>query len=369
MLDANGDWVRAEPDKAAWEKFQAKANKSAAEQEKANRGSKELQERGLECPVDKRMFVEPTKTPCCKKTYCNECITNALLDDDLRCPGCSKDGILIDDLEVDTEAVKKIRVYKAEKAAEAAQSESQQEAEKAIGAPSPNQGKTSDGVQTGSNPTASEKAGSKSPKIQDSKKRKADDELENDRKSKSPALGEKTNLPSKSDDTQDQSTKEPPTGPKVAPELAFMDQQLAMTTGAFLPGMNAFMPVPNMNFASMMNMNAAMNGGMWNPIMMANGGGTGNQWNPYQQQGMMYGNNGQGMGQNGFYGQNMNGMNMNTMANGGGQGSGGYPNNNQRNFNANRPNAEESAYFRQPVNPHRHQGRRNIPRPTDYREI
>ena len=33
------------------------------------------------------------------------------------------------------------------------------------------------------------------------------------------------------------------------------------------------------------------------------------------------------------------------------------------------PNSEESAYFRQPVNPHRHQGRRNIPRPADYREI
>jgi len=33
------------------------------------------------------------------------------------------------------------------------------------------------------------------------------------------------------------------------------------------------------------------------------------------------------------------------------------------------PNEEDNAYFRKPVNPHRHQGRQRRARPSDYREL
>jgi protein MPE1 len=33
------------------------------------------------------------------------------------------------------------------------------------------------------------------------------------------------------------------------------------------------------------------------------------------------------------------------------------------------PNEEDNAYFRKPVNPHRHQGRQRRIRPSDYREL
>lgn len=116
MVNAEGDWVIAEPDQASWDNYQAKAKASAAAREAAALGSKELQQRGLECSIDKRLFVEPTKTPCCQTTYCLECITNALLENDLCCPNCSADNILIDNLEQDNEMGFKVRNYEKEQA-------------------------------------------------------------------------------------------------------------------------------------------------------------------------------------------------------------------------------------------------------------
>ena len=46
---------------------------------------------------------------------------------------------------------------------------------------------------------------------------------------------------------------------------------------------------------------------------------------------------------------------------------GSFPNQQRSHFQGS--NDEDSAYFRKPVNPHRHQARRNMNRPTDYREI
>ncbi|KAJ5172254.1 hypothetical protein N7492_004847 [Penicillium capsulatum] len=118
MVNADGDFVIAKPDKAAWELYQEKvtASLAAAAEAAAAEERKVLQARGLECPVDKRMFLEPTKTPCCQRTYCNDCITNALIDSDFVCPGCSTEGVLIDNLVPDDEATSKIKVFEAEKA-------------------------------------------------------------------------------------------------------------------------------------------------------------------------------------------------------------------------------------------------------------
>ena len=49
MYTANGEWVIARPDEAAWDKFQQK-NKVSAEQAKELEADQELmRERGLEC--------------------------------------------------------------------------------------------------------------------------------------------------------------------------------------------------------------------------------------------------------------------------------------------------------------------------------
>ena len=111
MVNSEGEWVVAEPDQATWDRYQAQAKTSVAAQNVATRNTKELQDKGLECQIDKRLFVEPTRTPCCGATFCHECIQNALLDNDLRCPQCSTDNVPIDDLKPDTEMIAKVQQY------------------------------------------------------------------------------------------------------------------------------------------------------------------------------------------------------------------------------------------------------------------
>ncbi|EMD66247.1 hypothetical protein COCSADRAFT_34816 [Bipolaris sorokiniana ND90Pr] len=118
MLNADGEYVQVMTDTKAWDKFQEKTNASRARAASADAASKELRERGLECPIDNQRFVDPVKTPCCGKTYCRECIDNALADGDLVCPNCAKEDVLMDDLIADDDMVKSLKAYDAEKAAE-----------------------------------------------------------------------------------------------------------------------------------------------------------------------------------------------------------------------------------------------------------
>jgi len=104
----------------------------------------------------------------------------------------------------------------------------------------------------------------------------------------------------------------------------------------------------------MMGMNFPMNSGFPNMNGMGAGGIYGN--------GMGYGGNmgGMGMGMNGA----ASGGSMNNVGN-----PGGFPNQQKTVFAAPLPNEEDNAYFRKPVNPHRHQGRQRRARPSDYREL
>lgn len=362
MINAEGEWVIAKPDQASWDRFQAKTKVSAAAQEAAAKGSKELQDRGLECSIDKHLFVEPTKTPCCEKTFCNDCISNALLDNDLRCPECSTENILIDDLKPDEEMVAKIRKFEEEKAAEKTRKENSK------------------------SPAVKEepKEGSKSPGTVKalpspigSKKRRADSELENTRTPPGPAdaMAKKSSGNGMKPNAQLS---------KSAPSLtATSNQQLPFSNVNFMmPGMDA-MAFPNMNPFMAMTMGQMMgtNPAMTNPMGMPNGI-MGNNWNNnsnmwtggFPQQGMSMNTGYQnGMMPNGGYNQynpmgNMNGMGMNGMGMNS-QGMGTFSNQQRTNFGGQINNDEDGAYFRKPVNPHRHQARRNVQRPTDYREI
>lgn len=128
MLNADGEYVQVLTDTRTWEKFQEKAVASKAQAANADAANKEMEERGIVCPVDKRMYVDPVKTPCCEKTYCHDCIENALADGDLVCPNCATEGVLIDDLVPDEEMVGKIRAYQAEKSQEKADKEKEEQA-------------------------------------------------------------------------------------------------------------------------------------------------------------------------------------------------------------------------------------------------
>lgn len=42
----------------------------------------------LTCPVCSKLLRDATLTPCCNTSFCDECVTNALLDNDMLCPEC-----------------------------------------------------------------------------------------------------------------------------------------------------------------------------------------------------------------------------------------------------------------------------------------
>ncbi|KAH5500644.1 hypothetical protein HBI52_176410 [Parastagonospora nodorum] len=179
MLNADGEYVQVMTDTKTWEKFQEKANASKAQAASADAASKEIRERGLECPIDKRRFVDPVKTPCCGKTYCRECIDNALADGDLVCPNCGKEEVLMDDLVSDEDMVSSLRAYDAEKAKEKAEKDekAKAEAQAAVQATSTNEAISTENVDNNvssakATDTATPGAGSDSEGSTTSKKRK-----------------------------------------------------------------------------------------------------------------------------------------------------------------------------------------------------
>ncbi|KAI0601400.1 DWNN domain-containing protein [Biscogniauxia sp. FL1348] len=376
MVNADGEFVIAEPDKASWEQYQAKTKSSAAAQKAASAEDKELDEKGLLCSIDNRMFIDPMKTPCCEKTYCNDCITNALIESDFVCPNCQTEGVLIDDLKADDEATTKVQDFLKEK-------ESVKVKERSKSPP---------GAKSPSHPPPEKK---EAPKVESKKaesavpeKTKSPTPSSTNAKSPPTDLTKKSSTPSSvsgSSETPKSQEINPkkrpaeelmenpkiPKGPKAmqraqeAKEMQnMMPQGVNGMGGGMMPnmmqfpmnGMNGFNP--NMNMAMMMGMNPMMN-----PMMAMNGGFSASPFQSMNNNGM-FGNFGMGGGMG-----NMNGMNMNG---GGGNINGGNMNGfsqhpQRQNFTT--PNNDDDAYFRKPVNPGRHQNRQRRVRPSDYREL
>ncbi|KAJ2992036.1 hypothetical protein NUW58_g2308 [Xylaria curta] len=371
MVNADGEFVIAEPDKASWQQFQAKAKSMVAAQKAASAEDKELEEKGLLCSIDNRMFIDPMKTPCCEKTYCNDCITNALIESDFVCPGCQTDGVLIDDLKPDEEASTKTRVFLKERETAKVKELSPSPPVDKTRAQSPAEKKET----VLSKPTKIE-----TPAAQEKESPPAPTSTEV--KSQSPNLSKRSPTPSPSTELVDASkVAEPATKKRPADELlenpkipkapkAMQRAQEAKDMQDMMPGMNGMggmpnmMPFPmNMNGFGQPQMNMGMMGmnPMMGPMMGMNAG-----FNPAMMNTMFGGNfgmNGGGMSNLGF-------MNMNGGMNGS---PNGFNNNNgnqqQPRPNFTTPNNDDEAYFRKPVNPGRHQNRQRRVRPSDYREL
>ena len=401
MVNADGDFVIAHSDEKTWKQYQEKQRQAAAAQQ-AVASNKELQDRGIECSIDKRMFVDPMKTPCCGRTYCGDCITNALIENDLVCPGCSTDGVLLDDLVEDTEVKEKIKAYEIEKAQEKKEKEASKSPSLSAGSPVKDEtdGKSpkppgSPVPQNGNkSPTTSTINGTKT-----SKKRTAST-VSNDKTTtdEAPAMKRQKSTDSSKGVSSNTNIKSPiPSNtqtPSSMPLDSFMppDMSQMFPPGGFPqmpPFSMPFMPPPpmtggNMNTMGMMNpmmMMGMMNGfnpmanttTNMNPMMMMNNH---NQFPQMNNANMM-------MGPQQFIPQQQqqhppplppyqNGIGMN------------HNNNNNTSFMTHKfanqqrsqatstttTNDDDNAYFRQPVNPHRHQNRqKRAPRPSDYREL
>lgn len=364
MLTADGDHVLIVPDAASWEKFQAKTKSSTGAQEAAAASNKELKERGLECPIDKKLFLDPMKTKCCGKTYCNECITNALYESDFICPNC-QEMALIDDLEADTEMAKKAKAYEDEKTAVKKEKERSK-------SPAVVPEARSTVVTTKQSPTPQAIVAATQPKPTSSTPQPVAASLVTKTASKSPQSQKSTPNLENAQPVKKRLAEELLENPKIpkGPKAMQQKQQPQQPHQTMMNNMNGFpnMPFPNMppnffpgnNFGMPNQMMPFPMGGMPNnmmnnPFMMGNGFG-GMPMNNMNMFGGPQGNFGNGMGNMGMMN---NGMGMGNTPNGPGQFA-----NQQKNANQ-----EDNAYFRQPVNPHRHQGRQRRARPSDYREL
>lgn len=412
MVTADGEFVVAQPDKKTWDQYKAKAKGSEEAKKAAAQDEQELRERGLECELDKKMFIDPMKTPCCAKTYCNDCITNALIEGDLVCPSCQTEGVLIDDLKPDDEAVKRIDDYMKEK--EAARKERSKTPEEAK---SPDAGDIKASIETADDkedekaksptpaPAAPAAPASKSPSADASQKVTV---LNNDASPAPTASSEQTSVNTKkrpAEDEIDNPIAKAPKGPKAMQRAQEQQQQQQQQQKQqqmnMMPdfmgingmnGMNGFNPMAmpmgmgmGMGMNPMMNMNPGMMNGfgnfgpmgmnpMMNPMMMNGGFNNGGGMNGGFPTGPMNGG-----GPKNFGGPHMNGgMNGNNFNRGPPTGprNGNFAA--QQNMNmapSMVPNVnangvvEDDAYFRKPVNPHRHQNRQRRVRPSDYREL
>ncbi|OOF90756.1 hypothetical protein ASPCADRAFT_134791 [Aspergillus carbonarius ITEM 5010] len=373
MVNADGDFVIAKPDKAAWELYQekAKASAAAAAEAAAAEYSKELQARGLECPIDKRMFLEPTRTPCCRRTYCNDCITNALIESDFVCPGCGMEGVLLDNLSIDDEASSKIKEYETEKADLKKEKERQ---------PAVEIGQSSD--KTAISGGGSKELSSPIPATQPapSNKRPADDEPP-----RTAPGGSSPSLLSKKPKTDEKIDAQSPQingSATVFPTIPFGQQ---MPFGGFGFMQNQGMPVMPLSDPSFTNESLGFMNVMGVPTSNGFPPNLDQTWNPMN---VMNFNHAQGL-----YGENVNGYSAPSIYNGVGEpsmnmfhmppmvglqsnpglsqgpGVGRFSNQQRTTFSTPFAREEDTAYFRQPVNPQRHQARHRRIRPSDYREL
>ena len=80
----------------------------------------------LQCPICSKLLREAVKTPCCSKTFCEECAQTHLLERDFSCPGCQKKISSLDMLIPDNATRNRVKKYteeeiaKSEEAANAA---------------------------------------------------------------------------------------------------------------------------------------------------------------------------------------------------------------------------------------------------------
>ncbi|GAB7341140.1 hypothetical protein MBLNU457_7443t1 [Dothideomycetes sp. NU457] len=308
MYTSTGEWVVAEPDKAAWDKFQAQQKASEEKAKAQTTNASELEERGLQCPIDKRLFVDPVKTPCCSHTYCRDCIENALFSSDFVCPNCAADNVLVDDLSADEDMIKKIKDFEDEKAngpaTAAATAPSPKAATETVEATTSATPQHQDGPKS---PTKSIKsAKSVTPEKEQtstppSKKRKADDDLPNKRIPTAPAA-------MRQEQQQQQMPNNMTAGQGMDQFVAQMNQ-MAAQQGMFGGPQGFPMGMPMMGMPNPMMMNG-MNG-------MNGMGGMGGNWGGmgYQQQNMYGGNNNNNHYNGGYGGQNWQH---------GGRGRGGY---------------------------------------------
>lgn len=65
----------------------------------------------LTCWKCKKLIWEATRTPCCDTAFCEECITNHLVENAFECPNCESKVPSLGSLKVDEELRERVKGY------------------------------------------------------------------------------------------------------------------------------------------------------------------------------------------------------------------------------------------------------------------
>ncbi|EPY53719.1 ubiquitin-protein ligase E3 RBBP6 family protein [Schizosaccharomyces cryophilus OY26] len=104
MINAEGEYVVAQPDQASWESYQARKVALTAN----DVYKMQPPDSSLACTICKKLAKNAFRTPCCDQLFCEDCIQTALLDTDFECPHCHQKDVLLDSLKADYQVQRKI---------------------------------------------------------------------------------------------------------------------------------------------------------------------------------------------------------------------------------------------------------------------
>jgi protein MPE1 len=65
----------------------------------------------LTCPVCSKLLRDATLTPCCSTSFCEDCVTNALIDNDMLCPECETRVKSVEKLKPDEGRRERVKKY------------------------------------------------------------------------------------------------------------------------------------------------------------------------------------------------------------------------------------------------------------------
>jgi protein MPE1 len=114
MITGDGSFVTVQPDRQTWRKTTKPKPLTAGEllnltsDGSSGAGGGLALPPHLTCPVCTRLLHTPSRTPCCKSLYCEECIHNHLLDNDFVCPSCESKISSLKGVKVDEEVKKQV---------------------------------------------------------------------------------------------------------------------------------------------------------------------------------------------------------------------------------------------------------------------
>ncbi|GAA5857374.1 hypothetical protein JCM8547_002249 [Rhodosporidiobolus lusitaniae] len=107
MVTADGGFVVARPDNASWLAHRAlTANLSASDIQNLAPTDPDLT-----CPVCSKLLRDAVLTPCCSTSFCDDCVSNALLDNDMMCPECESRVKSLEKLKPDEDRRERAKKY------------------------------------------------------------------------------------------------------------------------------------------------------------------------------------------------------------------------------------------------------------------